>query len=283
MDTLASHPTYIYALCEPSYVPVEGDLPSPDVVRYVGKTVEPRERFMEHRRARGKNHRDAWIRAVQRGGHCPVMAILEVVPDLVDWRAAEAQWVVYYRDCGAHLTNGTDHGQWAGPGLTSEALARRSAAVAASLRTPEARAKRSEISKRVWKDEDFRERTVAAIAASQRTDEARAAMREHTLSRGDGWRAKLSDAQKRRFSDEEERRTLSARIKAGKSTEAVRARHAEIMRERMADPVQKARVGAMSKAVWSDPVKKAARIENMRIAARAREAKKRAEGEIMIG
>lgn len=89
---------YIYALSDPRT----------NMVRYVGKTVDPVARLYGHILARRSNtHKTAWIGQMKRDGVKPKMDILEVIENSndQDWQKAEDFWINYLRMIGSDLTN----------------------------------------------------------------------------------------------------------------------------------------------------------------------------------
>lgn len=83
---------YIYGLIADS---------SPDVIRYVGKTIKPLEtRYNEHYRcARNGLKRPVylWLRKLQQNGEESNIILLEVTND-DDWASRETHWIRYCRD-----------------------------------------------------------------------------------------------------------------------------------------------------------------------------------------
>lgn len=84
--------------------------PASGAVRYIGKSVNPRERYLAHiERARKgvDTHQYRWIRSLLRHKRTPIMILLQFADDL---DKAERFWIKYHRDRGADLTNITDGG-----------------------------------------------------------------------------------------------------------------------------------------------------------------------------
>lgn len=99
---------YIYALSDP-YT---------NVVRYVGKTLEPRRRFSLHlskaRKAGKLRYSSTWIKSVLLSGAFPKFILLEVTTD-TEWPNRERFWIAKYKSlaevAGVNLTNLTDGGE----------------------------------------------------------------------------------------------------------------------------------------------------------------------------
>lgn len=82
--------------------------PASGAVRYIGKSVNPRKRYIAHiERARkgADTHQYRWIRTLLRRNRTPIMITLQSADDL---DKAERFWIRYHRERGADLTNLTD-------------------------------------------------------------------------------------------------------------------------------------------------------------------------------
>ncbi len=85
--------------------------PITDEVRYVGKTLYLRKRYMEHlghaRRNKRKSHKNSWIRGLILKGLEPRMKVVQEVIscDEVVWQEAERRWIEFYQAAGCVLTN----------------------------------------------------------------------------------------------------------------------------------------------------------------------------------
>lgn len=103
---------YIYALCDP----VTSEC------RYVGKTVNLRQRFYGHLVKHECNqYKRRWIDGLIARGLRPIMRILEVIEnsDDEDWQCREVYWISRKRDEGCRLTN-LDGGGVSGRVLSDE-------------------------------------------------------------------------------------------------------------------------------------------------------------------
>lgn len=93
--------------------------PFTGLIRYIGKSIRPRERLTNHCNEPPYCHRTKWIQSVIRKGGRPTMTILETVPAGEDWQSVERRWIAYGREQGWSLTNGTDGGDGV-TGITGE-------------------------------------------------------------------------------------------------------------------------------------------------------------------
>lgn len=91
-------PAYIYALVDPFS----------GLVRYIGKSVRPRERLVNQCNERANTHRCHWIQSVLAKGSRPLQVIVAVVPAGGDWQSVERAWIQVARELGWPLVNGTD-------------------------------------------------------------------------------------------------------------------------------------------------------------------------------
>lgn len=98
-----NRPWYIYALTDPR----------DDAVRYVGWTLRPKKRLIEHvyqaRHKTNNRYIGNWLRQLLALGLRPGMRILET--GMGDWQEAEQRWIAHYRAAGARLTNLSDGGE----------------------------------------------------------------------------------------------------------------------------------------------------------------------------
>lgn len=94
---LCSRITYIYGLVDPRS----------GMVRYVGKSDAPQERFRRHLKDAGDTHKSRWMRSI---GAPPVLRILAVVR-FEEWQMHERAWIARMRAAGCSLTNSTDGGR----------------------------------------------------------------------------------------------------------------------------------------------------------------------------
>lgn len=89
--------TYIYALIDPHTAQC----------RYVGKTVDLKNRFLVHCKASSKTYTANWVKSILPS--VPIMTVLEEV--VGDWVEAEQWWIAYFKFLGARLTNSTRGGE----------------------------------------------------------------------------------------------------------------------------------------------------------------------------
>ena len=188
-------PTYIYAL----------HCPIAKTVRYIGKSVDPTERFEQHlyfaKTRRANHHTARWIRKVLSAGLTPTLEVFYEVKEDEDWREAERFWIAEAESFGWRLTNTTAGGdgvemtcpvaianwkeavkaRWQDPVLRK----RNSEKLAAYYATPEGKANKIRTSSRpekleasrqsqiaLWKTKEYREKQMALIASPQVVEKA---------------------------------------------------------------------------------------------------------------
>lgn len=122
---------YIYDLSDPRT----------GYVRYVGKSVRPKERLATHiREARSgsKIHSRRWIAGLLAEGLVPILSILEEVDD-ASANEAEMFWIASFKLAGFDLTNKTfgGDGQPSGYKPSKEAIEKLKASITGSKRTEE--------------------------------------------------------------------------------------------------------------------------------------------------
>lgn len=79
-------------------------------IRYIGKSIRPRERLQNHMNDTGNCHRVNWIKHLKTNGLKPELIILEEVSPHDDWRERERYWISHGLDNGWPLTNNTSGG-----------------------------------------------------------------------------------------------------------------------------------------------------------------------------
>lgn len=104
----ASSTTFIYALRDPTT----------QQIRYIGKSDTPKKRLRAHLggcRRGERGHRPNWLRSLASNGLKPILEIVDEV--LIDeWQAAEAAYIIFYKEEGYPLVNGTPGGDGLGTG-----------------------------------------------------------------------------------------------------------------------------------------------------------------------
>lgn len=91
---------YIYALSDPDT----------NEIRYIGKSIRPKERLTNQCNEKVNTYRSHWIQSVLARGKKPIQTILEELPDESNWQEREIAWIAYGREKGWPLTNCTDGG-----------------------------------------------------------------------------------------------------------------------------------------------------------------------------
>jgi hypothetical protein len=121
--------------------------PTSGAIRYIGKTKNGRGRLRAHindaRKRTYKHHASNWILSLLRTGLEPVFEVLKELEPSDDWIYWERRFIAEARARGEKLTNSTSGGDGA-PELTEDA-----------------RERKAEDSRQMWKRPGYRERIVA--------------------------------------------------------------------------------------------------------------------------
>ena len=151
-------------------------------VRYVGTSVNPRHRFNKHLtrvRQGGMHHRDCWIRLLLANGERPVLVVVEEGIPFENRLSREAAFIGEYRKRGCNLTNLTDGGEGAhGRKRTPEERATMSARAKRQMSTPEAREWFAERSRAMWRDPQYRAKSIARMKKWEPSQDVRRRMSE---------------------------------------------------------------------------------------------------------
>jgi hypothetical protein len=185
--------THIYGLVDPRT----------QEIRYIGKSIRPKERLMNHCNEPPSNcHRSHWIQELKRLGIKPDMIFLESVSGEWPWQESEKWWIKHGRDNGWPLTNNTDGGDGV-EGLPPETQAKIKAA---------------------WKGRKHRPETIAKLKAARalrpfHSAETRARMSAAQKGRVITWTDKLAVAI-RKFSPEQVEE-IRSRITNGEGVQSI--------------------------------------------------------------
>lgn len=91
---------YIYGLIDPFTFKI----------RYIGKSIRPKERLSNQCNEKSKTYRSNWIQSILSKGKKPIQVILETLNETDDWQKAERKWIYVARKYGWDLVNCTDGG-----------------------------------------------------------------------------------------------------------------------------------------------------------------------------
>lgn len=262
--------------------------PLEDVVRYIGKSVEPEKRFIAHvgaaLRKEYNHHTARWIRKLDEQGLRPKLVVLQTVLPGQDWRQVERQWIENAKASGWPITNSTAGGEgldYIDPEAKARYIKNLSVALKARMQTqagkenlkkmrdalndPLVLARRGESVKKAWLDPEKGERMRAFLEIG-RTDEAAIAKRglatkarwaaDHAGMIQTIWtpesRAKQSAGRKADWQDPETRERMMNRwtpeAKAKQAAELA-TRQAKIQAART--PEVRAKQAASLKATWA--------------------------------
>ena len=86
--------THIYILSDPET----------GVVRYIGKTRDPKARMRNHIGRKENNHKGNWIESLRRKNLLPEVTFIDEVPT-EEWSFWEQHWIQVFRGWGFPLTN----------------------------------------------------------------------------------------------------------------------------------------------------------------------------------
>lgn len=100
--------TFIYALRDPRT----------QEIRYIGKSDSPKQRMRSHigNATRENNHRSHWILLLRSFNLQPLLQIVDEVIRC-EWQAAEAAYILFYKEEGCNLLNGSPGGEGTGSGV----------------------------------------------------------------------------------------------------------------------------------------------------------------------
>lgn len=82
-----------------------------DLLRYIGKTNDPKTRYARHLRGKLQTHTSSWIASLKAKGIKPTIILLEEFANEAESLQAEQFYISYFRYLGANLTNHTDGGE----------------------------------------------------------------------------------------------------------------------------------------------------------------------------
>ena len=102
---------YIYALVDPRN----------DEVRYIGRTINPRNRYWAHLVKDNRNdYKRNWVKSLLNKNLRPKYEIIWITDNVGEANQAEIYFIKMYKEGGARLTNLTEGGEGALGRITSE-------------------------------------------------------------------------------------------------------------------------------------------------------------------
>lgn len=231
--------TYIYGL----------KCPLRRKIMYIGKSTKPEKRFSQHLggAARGEyTHKTAiWLNELRKRGLTPELVILEEVPGLTTWQAAEKAWILLARKKGWPLTNSTSGGQgldYIDPADDAAYRKKLSDVMTELWNRPERREEARQRSLNAWADPDVKKARIATTVEVQNRPEHKAKLaisKREMFSRPEVKAAK-SAATARLWQTEEYRSTITA----ARNEPQFVAEQAERLRQRWADPAAREKMMA---------------------------------------
>lgn len=94
--------------------------PISGLVKYVGKTKCPKERFRKHLSERNNTYKSKWITGLRNAGLEPVFEIIDECEES-EWQIKERFYIRFYKSIGAILTNIMEGGE-GGPTMKGRKL-----------------------------------------------------------------------------------------------------------------------------------------------------------------
>jgi group I intron endonuclease len=101
--------TYIYGL----------SCPKTGLIRYIGKSNDPKQRFSRHINEKNVTKKGSWIRSLINSGFIPNIEIIDKVP-MCDWEFWEKSYIKLFKSFGANLLNMNEGGMSAMPSLETK-------------------------------------------------------------------------------------------------------------------------------------------------------------------
>lgn len=228
-------------------------------IRYVGVTVRDLSaRLAAHVNERTQNHKNRWIRVLERQGLIPIIRHLQDVPDET-WQEAERYWIAYFTSIGCALTNMTEGGEGSvGYEHSDDAKAKMS---------------RSRIGK--TKSDKHKAKISAGLMGHEVSEETRSKLREKrkTYVVSDDTKAKMSKSLKGRIKTPEECAAISkGKLESGyQHSEETRARFRSAWERRRQRPVsaeaksiERDNRSKSSKEMWESETYKTKRSEALK-------------------
>jgi len=152
-------------------------------VRYIGKTINLKQRFSRQICEKEKTHRCHWIQSLISKGRKPIQVVLQELSDGDDWQSCERKWISIAKKYGWDLVNSTEGGDGV-LNLSGEGKARMLATWKGRKHKPETLIKLSERSK-------------GRVVTEQRRDTLSKKMRGRKIE----WAEKLQESV-RKFDDQ---------------------------------------------------------------------------------
>jgi len=83
-----------------------------EIVRYIGKSNNPRRRLYQHINEKSNIHKYNWIKSIIKREKSPIVNIVDEVPEN-EWEFWEQYWISQFKSWGFNLLNATDVGEGA--------------------------------------------------------------------------------------------------------------------------------------------------------------------------
>ncbi|MEN6621534.1 MAG: GIY-YIG nuclease family protein [Smithella sp.] len=174
--------------------------PKTNQIRYIGKSIRPKERLMNHMNEVSNCHRSHWLQSLKKKGLKPSLRILQAFSDPPSdgWQKYERYWIQYGKEHGWPLTNNTNGGDGV-EGLP-----------------PETRAKMA----KVWKGRKHKPESILKIAMTSKgrlkTESQKEVMRNKMKNREITWGYKISESARKLSLEQQEE--IKSRLANGERT-----------------------------------------------------------------
>ena len=238
------------------------DSRSPEEIRYIGITNNPKARLSLHLSQAPKEgwKKSRWIGSVIDADGAVLMGIIATGLSQDDAMAMEVELIAEHRNNGVQLMNLTDGGDGVkGQVQSAETRAKKSAALTGKPKSPEAVAKQAEAVRGRKLSDEQRAKMSASHLKRYEDPAAREVQRQGTLKRFENpiEREKAAEATRKRFSDPEEREKASLASKKVMADEEVRMKISTAVRAAWTDPVLLQRQSEKMLLRFEDPNERA--------------------------
>lgn len=244
--------------------------------RYVGFTIRPKRRQIEHNSGFGVGRNGEWIRGLLAAGHKVVLTVIFKFrsDNITERGVVEATWIEKYRCQFSDLLN--DAGGGSGVATVSMHCRKRNSESKKKYfrENPDATKRHSDVMRRRYlTDPEARKKISRASIAFWDDPLKRKRKSEHSKKY---WsdpqaREKQSERVRNRYLTKEQKDKHSAILKARFADPIIRKKFSDSHKQRFTDPKERNKISVASKRFWANPENK----KRMSEAAKLRWAKRR--------